>query len=153
MKKNDFAKLALMGLTSSVLLLNSDGQRKLSAAELAPSSEKTASADKDSEHSNYNEDNGNIGYHLYTEEELLDELNQEGEKLYMSLNEEGKKLAREVASGRCNKTNLCKGLNACQTDKNSCAGKGSCKAQGKCGFGDKNLAVKVVADKLQKEKQ
>src|SRR3989338_8838720 len=97
--KNDFAKLALMGLTSGVLILNSGGQKKLSAAELTPSSEKTSPANEDSEDSGYSNDNGNIGYHVFTEEELLDELNSEGEKLYQSLNEEGKKLAREVASG------------------------------------------------------
>lgn len=151
MKKNDFAKLALLGLTSGVLIVNQSGHAKLSAAQ--PQTVSPATKSPSDNESNYNEDNGNIGYHILSEDELLDELNEQGEKLYNSLNEEGKKLAREVASGRCNATNLCKGLNACKTDKNSCAGQGSCKGQGKCGFSDKNLAVQVVAKKMQEQKK
>lgn len=156
MKNPDLAKLALMGLTSGVLILNQADQPKLSAAEPStPSSAKhgckNTAPSNDSEDSNYNEDNGNIGYHVLSEDELLDELNDHGIKLYNSLSKEGKKLAREVASGRCNKTNLCKGLNACKTDQNECAGKGSCKGKGKCGFADKNLAVEVAAKKMKEQ--
>lgn len=95
---------------------------------------------------------GNLGYHLMTEEELLLELNDEGIKLYNKLSPEGKELARYVASQRCNGTNKCKGLNACQTEKNECAGKGSCEGLGKCAFSDKNLAVKVVSDKMAQKR-
>lgn len=97
-------------------------------------------------------DQGNLGYHLYTEDELLLELNEKGTALYNSLDAEGKALARLVASQRCDHTNACKGLNACQTDKNKCAGKGSCKGESKCAFSDKNLAVQVVADKMAKKR-
>ncbi len=96
---------------------------------------------------------GNLGYHLLSEDELMLELNEEGIKMYKSLSPEGKALALRVASARCGKTNECAGLNACQTDKNDCAGKGSCRGQGKCGMSDKNLAVKVVYNKMMKEKR
>ena len=95
---------------------------------------------------------GNMGYHLMTEDELLLELNDEGTKLYNSLDAEGKALAREVASARCNGTNKCSGLNACAGPNNACAGKGKCQGQTKCAFSDKNLAVKVVVEKMAKKR-
>lgn len=100
-----------------------------------------------------NPNDQNIGYHLLTEDELLMELNSDGVKMYNSLTPEGKALARQVASARCQNTNACKGLNACQTPRNSCAGKGSCKGTGACAIADKNLAVKLVYDKMMKEKR
>lgn len=90
----------------------------------------------------------NMKYHLMTEQELLLELNADGVKMYNSLDDQGKALARRVASMMCAGTNECKGLNGCMTDKNSCAGKGACKGQGKCAISDKNLAVKLVYDKM-----
>ena len=74
----------------------------------------------------------NMGYHLMSEAELLIELNDDARKMYNSLDDEGKELARKVASMRCAKTNECKGLNACMSDKNTCAGHGDCKGQGRC---------------------
>lgn len=90
----------------------------------------------------------NLNYHLMTEDELLDQLNDEGVKIYNTLTPEGKKLAREVASATCNNQNPCKGLNACKTDKNECNGQGACKGQGKCAQSDPNVAVKLVAKKM-----
>ena len=98
--------------------------------------------------SDSNANDSNLGYHLMTEDELMLELNDEGIKMFKSLTPEGKKLALQVASMRCAKTNPCAGMNACATDKNSCAGKGSCKEQGKCALSDKNLAVKLVYQKM-----
>jgi hypothetical protein len=94
----------------------------------------------------------NVGWHLYSEDELKLELNDEGVKMFNSLSPEGKKLALQVASARCQGTNECKGLNSCQTDKNSCMGIGDCKGTGKCAIADKNLAVKLVRDKMAKER-
>jgi hypothetical protein len=94
----------------------------------------------------------NLGYHLLTEQELMNELNDNGIKLYKSLTPEGKALAREVASQRCGRTNKCAGLNACETESNKCAGKGKCANTTKCAFADKNEAVKVVADKMAKKR-
>lgn len=83
------------------------------------------------------------------EKELLLELNEEGIRMYKGLNKEGKALALKVASNYCDHTNPCKNLNACRTDKNPCAGQSNnCAQQGKCSFSDKNLAVKVVYDKM-----
>jgi uncharacterized membrane-anchored protein YhcB (DUF1043 family) len=94
----------------------------------------------------------NLNYHLMTEDELLDQLNDEGVKVYKSLSPEGKKLAREVASSACNNMNPCKGLNACKTDKNACNGQGACKGQGKCAQSDPNVAVKLVAKKMAEKR-
>jgi len=101
----------------------------------------------------YDPNSENLGYHLMSEEELKLELNDKGFAEYKSLSPEGQKLAREVASQRCARTNSCKGLNACATDKNQCAGKGGCKGQTKCGFSDKNLAVKVAAEKMKAKRE
>jgi len=95
----------------------------------------------------------NIGYHLLSEDELTLELNDESLKLYQQMTPETKALARLVASARCNGTNECSGLNACKTEKNACAGKGGCKGTGKCAFSDKNLAVRVVAEKMKAKRQ
>ena len=72
--------------------------------------------------------------------------------MYKSLSPEGKKLALYAASQRCDHTNQCAGLNACQNDDHGCAGKGSCKGKGKCALADKNLAVKLVSDKMAKKR-
>lgn len=129
MKKRNFLALTL-GLTGSLLAADTK-------TETAPQADPAY---------------GNMGYHLMTEDELLLELSDEGAKLYNSLDAEGKALARKVASQRCAASNECKGLNACAGPKNSCAGQGACKGQSKCGFADKNLAVKVVADKMAKKR-
>lgn len=105
-----------------------------------------------SEYSESDLNDGNLGYHLMSEDELMLELNDDGIKQYKSLSEEGKALARELASQRCNNTNKCRGQNACKTDKNDCAGLANCKMQSKCAFSDKNLAVKIAA-KLMAEKR
>lgn len=212
MKKQDFAKLALLGLASGLFVngqlsanenhqiedsqifaqLNNEGKKLLddidanqkaisvmaakpackgakgcpgiTASRDLPKSNlqdpskladaKTSSAKSSTDKDNYGDDpnNGNLGYHLMTEDELLLELNDEATKLYNSLSPEGKALAREVASQRCNGTNDCKGLNACQTEHNKCAGQGSCKGTSKCAFSDKNLAVKVVAKKMAEKR-
>jgi hypothetical protein len=139
MKKKKLLHLALLGLMGTTTIpghaANSSSKQQASAL----SDKRTDIIDKS---------DGNMGYHLMTEQELMLELDPEGIKLYNSLDGKGKALAREVASQRCNGTNECKGLNACQTDTNPCAGKGSCRATSKCAFSDKNLAVKVVVKKM-----
>lgn len=155
MKKQELIKLAFMGISSGVLI---SAQAQAETAETAetPATEANGCGGKSGcggENNEYSNNQGNYGFHILSEDELVLELNEKGEALYMSLSDEGKDLARKVASQRCNGTNLCKGLNACQTENHSCAGQGSCKGQGKCGFSDKNLAVKVVSIKMAKEKQ
>lgn len=96
---------------------------------------------------------GNMNYHLMTEEELLLELNDDGLRMYKSLNAEGKALALKVASGMCAASNQCQGLNACKSEQNACAGKGDCAGKGICALSDKNLAVKLVYDKMHEKRQ
>ncbi len=171
MKKSNLNKLAILGITSGIISLSQTtlhasllpsekynmnlllAEHKCSGPHGCPAETKSKNsaanyaliAEKDKE-------DGNLGYHEYTEDELLLELNDKGTALYNSLDAEGKALALIVASQRCNGTNTCSGLNACQTEKNKCAGQGACKGQSKCAFSDKNLAVKVVADKLAKKR-
>lgn len=137
--KHDLKKLALLGLSSGVFLANT-----IDAAEKQSPPQKNES---------YDPNDGNMNYHLMSEEEFLLELNDQGLKMYQSLDSNGKALAIKVASGMCGKTNQCKGLNACKTDKNECAGKGSCKGQGICAVSDKNLAVKLVYDKMKEKRE
>jgi len=149
-KNHDFKKIALLGIASGLLVVNCstlDAASKDSPSTKDSSSTSKSKDSKDSKDSS--DDNENTTpYHLMTEEELLSELNAEGKALYQNLSPEGKELARDVASMRCQYSNKCKGLNACATDKNTCAGKGSCKGQGKCAIADKNLAVKLVSQKM-----
>lgn len=135
MKKQHYKKLILIGLSAAF---------SLGAVEA-----KDDKAPVEAQDAAY----GNMNYHLMTDDDIKLELSKEGLKLYDSLDEEGKALARKVASQRCAKTNECKGLNACATDTNKCAGQGTCKGTSKCGFSNKDLAVKVVYDKLMKEKR
>jgi hypothetical protein len=185
MKKHDFKKLALMGITGALLvstkttLIASDDSRNhislhntfahscgnhgcsgivadkdsATTTKLIDPASTNDSTEKDDKAKNNKDDNdGNLGYHLMTEQELLLELNDEGKANYNKLTPEGKELARKVASARCNGTNECRGLNACLTDKNECAGKGACKGQGKCAMADKNLAVELVSKKMAEKR-
>lgn len=152
MKKRNLRTLALMGIASGVILsqtvdANERGNQTAISSLLA-----TNTSSQPATRTEPDPNDGNLGYHLMTEEELMLELNDEGQKMYKELDPSNKKLALEVASKRCANTSACKGLNACKTDKNSCAGQGSCKGQGKCAISDKNLAVKLVYDKMMKKR-
>lgn len=147
MKRQDLKKIALLGIMSGVVLSQSvqaqDTHQSSAASNTKPSTIKTNEPDPN---------DGNLGYHLMTEDELLLELNAEGQKMYQSMDAKNKELTLKVASARCANTSECKGLNACKTEKNACAGQGSCKGLGKCAIADKNLAVKLVYDKMQKKR-
>lgn len=152
MKKRGFQRMALLGLTSGLLLVNAktEGGDESGKNNLNSRINKSLTSNDAANNSKDNDDpnNSNLGYHLMTEDELLIELNDEGTKMYNSLSPESKKLALQVASMRCAQTNPCAGLNACATEKNDCAGKSQCKGTGKCAVSDKNLAVKLVYDKM-----
>lgn len=165
MKKKQLSKLAILGIASGLLTSHVEAAHKEGGTSMSPEqirqllakkheckgpsgcgglvAERDVEKDKNDE---------NLGYHVMTEDELLLELNDEGTSLYKGLSPEGKKLALLVASQRCDHTNECAGLNACATDKNSCAGKGSCQGKGKCALADKNLAVKLVSEKMAKKR-
>lgn len=144
MQKRNLKKLAVLGLASGLLAAS-----HLNAAEATKPDNKTTDTKGPS---SANPDDGNLDYHLMTEDELLLELSPKGAQLYKSLDAEGKALALKVASQRCNGTNECKGLNACKTDKHDCAGLGECNSQSKCAFSDKNLAVKVVSKYMEQKR-
>lgn len=139
MKKNSLKKLAFIGIASGLCAIQT-----ISAAE--------AAAKKSITTAEVDPNDGNLGYHLMTEQELFDELNDDGLKLYNSLTPDGKSVAREIASQRCNGTNECKGRNSCKTEKNGCAGKGACKGQSKCAVADKNLAVKLASNVMAEKR-
>lgn len=153
MKKRDLKRLALLGIAGGIALSQSAEANETSdyfeiqvSSLLAANDISTKSASN-----NLDPNAGNLGYHLMDEDELLLELNAEGQKMYNSLDLNNKKLAREVASARCNGSNACKGLNACKTERNSCVGKGDCKGQSICAIADKNLAVRLVYNKMTKK--
>lgn len=155
MKKRNLKKLAALGLASGLLVLSAvDGQNIISEEiESVEGDDPADGSVPELDDENYDPNSENEGYYLMTEQELLLQLNQRGRKVYNSLSPEGKTLALKVASRRCNNANECKGLNACRTDDNDCAGQGSCKGQTKCAIGDKNLAVKLVANKMAAKRQ
>lgn len=156
MKKRDLKKLALLGIAGGMALTVSvEAGEKTPTVDisslLALNSSNTSTEKSTNSSLNYDPNEGNLGYHLMDEQELLLELNEEGQRMYNAMDPANKKLAREVASQRCANTNACKGLNACKTDKNNCAGQASCKGNGKCGISDKNLAVRLVYNKMMKK--
>jgi hypothetical protein len=166
MKYPDFKTLALFGLAGGLMITSkesafADPSTTPMDQFLAVGTQKAKcpgkngcpglTADRNKSSSNkpdYDPNDSNIGYHLYTEDELLLELNDQEAKMYNNLSPQGKQLVLNVASMRCAKTNPCAGLNACASDKNDCAGKGKCKGTGKCAISDKNLAVKLVYQKM-----
>lgn len=159
MKRKDLKKIALLGLTGGITLVqsaqaneNSDDLKNRYSTLLANNTLTTKSKVSSSAQTTPNPNDGNLGYHLMSEDELLLELNQDGQRMYNEMDPANKRLALEVASGRCANTNLCGGLNACKTDKNDCAGKASCKGNGKCGIADKNLAIRLVYTKMMKKR-
>jgi hypothetical protein len=142
MKTREFKRLALLGLTSGLFVANADIEGMNQQTNKSPTTSDVSSKD------NSDPNSSNVGYHVLSEDEFLIELNEQGIKMYKSLNPEAKKLAVEVASMRCVATNPCAGLNACASEKNDCAGQSKCKGQGKCAVSDKNLAVKLVYNKM-----
>jgi hypothetical protein len=141
MKKSKLSRIMTLGIVSGTLIAAKQGLIAEDGSGLSKDFNELLNAE-----------NGNMGYHLMTEDELMLQLNEEGARIYHSLSPEGKQLALKVASQRCDHTNECKHLNACRTDQNACLGKGQCKGQGKCAFSDKNLAVKVVAKKMAEKR-
>ncbi len=96
---------------------------------------------------------GRVANEKYMDDEaLMKQLNPQMKKTYENLSPEGKALALKLANQACKGLNECKGQNSCKSDENECAGKASCKGHGKCSFKDKNMAVKVAADKMAEKR-
>lgn len=158
MKKKKLKKLALLGISSGIALSQTvqanEKPESLTHTTLilAANTSKSTTVPSNTTNTSDNANEGNLGYHLMTEDELMLELNAEGQRMYNALDAKNKQLALQVASGRCANTNFCQGLNACKTDKNNCAGQAACKGNGKCGIADKNLAVRLVYNKMMKKR-
>ncbi len=150
MKKRNLKSLALTGLAAGLLV---SAQGITADKTKQPTTQQKQASGGDDFDKAFAKYDGNITYHLMTEEELLRELTPEGQKMYKSLSPEGKELARKVASTACNGQNECKGLGGCETEEHSCAGKNKCKGKGKCAQPDKNLAVKLVYDKMKEKRE
>lgn len=87
-----------------------------------------------------------------SEQELKDKLNSETKSIYDSMTPEGKALALKLANQSCKGQNSCAGLGSCKSDDHSCAGQNSCAGKGIGPFNDKNLAVKVAAQKMAQKR-
>jgi hypothetical protein len=87
-----------------------------------------------------------------TDAELMMQLNPTGKAQFQSLTPKGKELALQMAEQQCKGQNGCKGQNSCKSDKNSCAGKGGCKGTAVSYFKDKNMAVKLAAEKMAEKR-
>ena len=141
-------KYALLGIASGLIATASSIPQ--SFAEEAANSQ---SLDKATPSEQVDKNAENEGYHLMSESELKGLLNKKSRELFDSLDPAGKTLAIQVASGRCDGTNLCAGLNACESPTNSCAGQSTCKGKGKCAFANKNLAIQLVAKKIAEKRK
>lgn len=141
MKKTNLKKLALMGI-AGVLMAQAQGN----AAQ---------------QNGNYN--GGNLYYAAnamdsmqssskMSESDLLQKLSPEGKATYQSLSKEGKDLALKLANQSCQGKNGCKGMNSCKSTENACAGKAGCQGKSKGPFTDKNMAVKVAAQKMAEKR-
>ena len=153
MNKNDLKKLALLGLAGGMIIsqnvyADDKNDKKLTQVNQGKVDYKNKSLDDIIN----DVSSGNLQYHLMSEEELLEELDANGKRIYDSLTPEGKKLAIDTASNICSGNNKCKGLNACKSDKNECAGQGSCKGQSRCAITDKNLAVQLAAQRMEEKR-
>ncbi|BBI17893.1 hypothetical protein [Neochlamydia sp. S13] len=170
MNKKDLKKLALLGITGGVMMASQGSVYADTSDHLATPGVLMASGcgagtcgNQGKPSSGLNRESRIIAEadeslksssstQLMTEDQLKSQLNEQGKENYNSLNAEGKALAQKLASRTCKGNNDCKGLNSCKTEEHSCAGKGSCAGSSACNFKDKNLAIKVAAQK-QAEKR
>lgn len=165
MKKRDLKKLALLGITSGIVLssqaiLKADqgnSETNILSGLIAESCGKRGCNHFSEIPTRYISDlEDNIKYdnfaQLLTENQLLSQLNELSKQMYKNMTPEGKTLALKLASRSCQGNNECKGQNACMSEKNACYGRSSCKGTSKCTFKDKNLAIKVAAQQ-QAEKR
>lgn len=173
MKKNDFKKMALLGMTggmllssqtpvsaqvadsSGIILAHSCGSgscnNKRSCGGQNQQSQPATHSCAQHNPNRYTADSDRevsamtTGHRILTESELKSQLNSDTKRVFDGMSPEGKALALKLANQDCKGKNDCKGQNACKTEKNSCAGLGGCKGTSPAPFKDKNSAVKVAA--------
>jgi hypothetical protein len=156
MKTRNLRALTITGLAAG-LLVSSHGisaeKDTPTAAQQSSETNLTKAASKtDAFDTAFEKYDGNITYHLMTEEELKRELTPAGQKIYDSLTPEYKELAKKVVSTTCSGMNPCKGFGGCRSKDNECSGKNKCEGKGTCATADKNVSVKRVYDRMMEKR-
>ena len=172
MKKQDFKKLAILGIVGGSALasegtlqaqeqnLNTSFDHSLAAScgggrggrQSCSANRNSCSSARNScsatRNNGYIAENDATAVSQYgvSEREFTSNLSSQGKADYDKLSTEGKFNARKMASHDCSGKNDCKGQNACKTAKNTCAGQGGCKGQSKCAM-KPDQAVKVASMK------
>lgn len=139
MKKTSLKKLALMGI-AGVLMAQAQGSAAQQNGSYNGSHQYVAAMDSMQSSSKM------------SESDLLQKLSPEGKATYQSLSKEGKDLALKLANQSCQGKNGCKGMNSCKSTENACAGKAGCQGKSNGPFNDKNMAVKVAAQKMAEKR-
>jgi hypothetical protein len=139
MKKTNLKKLALMGI-AGVLMAQAQGNAAQQNGSYNGSNQYVAAMDSMQSSSKM------------SESDLLQKLSPEGKATYQSLSKEGKDLALKLANQSCQGKNGCKGMNSCKSTENACAGKAGCQGKSNGPFTDKNMAVKVAAQKMAEKR-
>ena len=135
MRKFDFKKLALMGITGGVMCATQ------------------VSADQPTTNMDNRSATPNIPTPAKIDEaHFLKKLTPESKEMYMKMSPEGKALALKLANQGCTGKNDCKGLNSCTSANNTCAGKGGCKGTSPGPFTDMNKAVQVANKHMQEKR-
>lgn len=156
MKKSNLKSLAITGLAAGLLVSAQGASAEKDKQPNTQQGSKANQAKSDSKTDDFDaafeKYDGNITYHLMTEEELKRELTPAGQKMYDSLTPEYKELARKVASTTCSGMNPCKGFGGCRSKDNACSGKNACEGKGTCATSDKNISVKRVYDRMMEKR-
>ncbi|MGA8165489.1 MAG: hypothetical protein WB791_10815 [Waddliaceae bacterium] len=161
MKKHELKKLAMMGLAGGLLFTHTPGftqgywgQRPQQSPNYQRGQQNSQGMmQQNSQQRGMRNPRSGMQQQQINEQELLSQLNKQGRALYQSLDSRGKALALKLANQGCEGQNSCEGLNSCRTEKNSCSGEGGCQGQSSGPFKDKNLAIRVAAKHLAKQRQ
>lgn len=122
MKKRDLASLALLGISSALLIAGCQQPAKNGTA--SPQGQMQSQTVMSPEMQSF-----------------YSSLNADGQRKFNSLDAKHQAMAMKMASQSCNGKNDCKGMGGCSNQNNSCAGKNACKGQGGAPAKDPNKAV------------
>lgn len=142
MKKKDLAMLALLGLTSGMMISCKTGQHKegqpgkkdlpgKTAGQVAPSAQPMTAEEK----------------------AFYGKLNAEGKRTFEQMNSADRQKSIQTANAGCKGKNICKGLGGCETDDHACKGMNDCKGKGGCAVTDPNDAVQMTKQSTMQQKR
>ncbi len=120
MKKNDLAKLAMIGISAGLMV--GGCQQKNGPDRNKASADEQMSPDMQS---------------------YYNSLSSDAQKKFMELDAQHKMMAVEMAHQSCKGQNKCAGMGGCGTVDHKCAGQNSCKGQGGNPVKDASKAVEV----------